>query len=86
MSGAVLELDIVSIVGIKVELLEKFEIIGCTEPHWNSFTSDQYRPVVECALSDEHKLLMGVDTVWVDMEGLAADDANEHLLESHILG
>ena len=57
-------------------MLEKWEIVGGTEAEYTG-PADQYRPVVECILSDHHKVCMGVDTIWVDIEGLAADDGTE---------
>ena len=84
-SGAVLELDIVQIVDIKVERVDKNVVTGLTYGEIFDKQKVHYRPVAKCILSDEHKRLMGVDYVWVDMDGLAADDANESLLDDCVL-
>ena len=57
-------------------MLEKMEIVGGIVADYSG-RADQYRPVVECLLSEQHRVCMGVDTIWVDMEGLAADDGTE---------
>ena len=84
-SGAVLELDIVQIIDIKVERVDKNVVTGLTYGEIFDKQKVHYRPVAKCILSDEHKRLMGVDHVWVDMDGLAADDANESLLDDCVL-
>ena len=57
-------------------MLEKMEIVGGIVADYSG-RADQYRPVVECLLSEQHRVCMGEDTIWVDMEGLAADDGTE---------
>ena len=80
-----LELDITSVVDIKVDKVEKGMMTGLSYPEVHDAKHVHYRPVVECTLSPEHEKLIGVKKVWVDMDGLAADDACESLLKSCIL-
>ena len=84
-SGAVLELDIVRIEDIKIERVGKGEVTGLTYSEVFDEKKVHYRPVAQCVLSNEHARLMGVSYVWVDMDGLAADDACENLLETCVL-